>query len=285
MLGLTPQIAFSQGSIFGLVKNPDQSAPAGNQLLFFGFLDNTDEEIRIESSVGAGYESGNWYDDFQNYLTEAAGNPYRYYFSNIQTQNGFELSAVIPSNSFQQENVQLGVVSWPLRPTGLNATRGTDDVVTVNWNPVVGLTYHVYRRVSAAGGSFFRVDNPAGDLGDRGVTGNTYVDSTASADTTYDYLVIAENNFGDYSPHSAIVTPQAVSGCCETAGDANGDNNVNIGDVTTLVRRIFFFEPLPVCNDQADASGDNNVNIGDITFLINLIFRGGPNPVCGTTGS
>ena len=29
-----------------------------------------------------GYDAGNWFDDFQNYLTEAPGNPYDYHFFN-----------------------------------------------------------------------------------------------------------------------------------------------------------------------------------------------------------
>ena len=285
MLSAIPQIARSQGSIFGQVKNVDLSTPADNQLIFFGFLDNTDEEVRVEASVGAGYESGNWYDDFQNYLTEAAGNPYRYYFSNIQLQQGHILSSSIPSNSFQQENINLSAVSWPLRPTGLNASYDTSGVVTVHWNAVIGLTYHVYRRVTGAGGSLFRIDNPTGDLGDRGIDGNTLIDSSASIDTSYDYMIIGENDGGDYSPHSAIKTAQPQSGCCTTAGDASGDEKVNIADVTQLIRLIFFFEPLSVCNDQGDANGDNSVNIGDITYIINWMFRGGPGPVCGNTGS
>ena len=65
--------AFAQGSIYGTVANADLSTPTNGEISFFGYLDDTDEEIRIESSVGAGYDAGNWFDDFQNYLTEAPG--------------------------------------------------------------------------------------------------------------------------------------------------------------------------------------------------------------------
>ena len=76
-----------------------------------------------------------------------------------------------------------------------------------------------------------------------------------------------------------------VSGCCQTAGDANHDTNVNISDVTFLIARIFAGGAAPMCNDEADANGDNNVNIADVTYLIARIFAGGPAPVCGNTGS
>ena len=62
--------ARAQGSIFGLVTNPDMSIPAEGELTFVGFLDDTDEEIRLESCDGAGYDAGNWMDDFQNFLIQ-----------------------------------------------------------------------------------------------------------------------------------------------------------------------------------------------------------------------
>jgi hypothetical protein len=85
--------AWAQGSIFGTVTNSDVSTPANGEISFFGFLDDTDEEIRIETSDGAGYDAGNWFDDFQNYLTEAPGNPYDYYFYNIANGEGYPLAA------------------------------------------------------------------------------------------------------------------------------------------------------------------------------------------------
>ena len=285
MIGCAPQIAFGQGSIFGQVTNSDLSVPADGEMLFFGFLNNTDEEIRIELSVGAGYESGNWFDDFQNYLTETAGNPYRYYFQNTVNSEGAVLQKLIPSNSFQQEDISLSSVNWPARPTGLSATLDSSGVVVLSWNMDGSNTYHVYRRLHDGGGSFFRLDNPSGALSDRGVSGNMFVDSTAQNDVSYDYVIIAEDDLGAYSIHSEIATVSAFVSCCALAGDANGDGVVNIGDITQLVRWIFFFESLPVCNDQADANSDDRVNIGDLTYLVSRIFRGGPEPVCGTTGS
>jgi len=54
---------FALGSIFGLVNNSDLSVPTDHEILFFGFIANTDNEIRVINFVGAGYESGNWFDD------------------------------------------------------------------------------------------------------------------------------------------------------------------------------------------------------------------------------
>ena len=116
-----PSAAFAQGSIFGSVQNSDLTTPANGEMSFVGFLDDTDEEIRIESSDGAGYDSGNWYDDFQNYLTEAAGNPYDYFFVNSANGEAYHLAKLIPSNSFQQEDIVLASASLPSAPTNLAA--------------------------------------------------------------------------------------------------------------------------------------------------------------------
>ena len=64
MLLLYSSSAFAQGSIFGTVTNSDLTTPANGEISFYGFLDDTDEEIRIETSIGAGYDAGNWFDDF-----------------------------------------------------------------------------------------------------------------------------------------------------------------------------------------------------------------------------
>ncbi len=78
--------------------------------------------------------------------------------------------------------------------------------------------------------------------------------------------------------------PNPCPGCCDTPGDANNSDNVNIADVTFLIARIFAGGQAPPCADEGDANGDNSVNIADVTFLIARIFAGGLAPVCGTTG-
>jgi hypothetical protein len=202
--------AWAQGSIFGTVTNSNLSTPANGEITFFGFLDNTDEEIRIETSDGAGYDAGNWFDDFQNYLTEAPGNPYDYYFYNIANGEGYHLENVIPNNSFQQENVTLAPSAWPLAPVGLTVTPVSSTSVVVSWTVEPGLTYHVYRRLATSNGSFFRIDNPAGPISDHGETVNYFVDNTVDGASSYSYLVIAEDASGNYSPHSAIVNANAA---------------------------------------------------------------------------
>jgi len=197
--------AFGQGNIFGSVQNSNATVPANGEISFFGYLDDTDEEIRIETSTGAGYDAGNWFDDFQNYLTEAPGNPYAYHFFNIVNGEGFKLTGPIPVTSFQQEDIVLESVLWPAAPQGLAAQALSSSSMLITWNDNPALTYHIYRRDISSNGSLFRIDDPTGSLANPGVSDSFYIDNTPG-DTVYDYLVIAENALGNLSPHSVILS-------------------------------------------------------------------------------
>ncbi len=231
---VTPAAAFAQGSIFGTVQNSTLTTPADGDMTFFGFLDDTDEEIRIELSDGAGYQSGNWFDDFQNYLTEAAGNPYDYYFVNLTNGQSFHLANSIPNNSFQQENIVLIASSLPARPSGLVARGISSSKMFISWNGSPGSTYHVYRRLATSNGSFFRVDNPAGSLANAGVSDTFFVDTTVDGVSSYSYIVIAQNG-GQYSAHSAlatgnsaVLTPPVLTSIAPATGPSVGGTPVVI---------------------------------------------------------
>ncbi len=64
----------------------------------------------------------------------------------------------------------------------------------------------------------------------------------------------------------------------DTCGNANGDGQINIGDVVYLVEYAFRDGPAPDPYEAGDANCDINVNIGDAVYLINFIFKDGPEP-------
>lgn len=68
--------------------------------------------------------------------------------------------------------------------------------------------------------------------------------------------------------------------CCTLAGNANGDDKVNIGDAIFIVNYLFRSGPPPTCMDQANANCDAAVNIGDAVYLVNYLFRSGAAPCC-----
>ena len=206
ILALCSSESLAQGSIFGSVTNSDETVPANGEINFFGYLDNTDEEIRIDISIGAGYDNGNWFDDFQNYLTEAAGNPYDYHFFNNVNGEGFVLSDLIPNNSFQQADIILAPVVWPEKPEIITGGSISNDAVMIQWVAVGGLSYHIYRREASSNGSFFRIDDPTGSLDNPGIDGSEYIDNTLNLNDVVQYLIFAEDAAGNLSPYSDIFT-------------------------------------------------------------------------------
>ena len=202
--------AMAQGLIFGTVSNSDLSSPANGQIQFIGFVGDADEEIRLESSVGAGYDAGNWFDDFRNYLTSNPGNPYDYRFYNTSNGEGLHLEGAIPSTD-ANVNAVLGTISWPAAPLGVTAVTVASSSVVVSWNQVAGMTYHVYRRAGTSQGSLFRMDDPTGSLANPGVATRYFIDNTVDGVSSYTYVVIAEDASGNLSPHSTLITANSAA--------------------------------------------------------------------------
>ncbi|MCX6829205.1 MAG: Ig-like domain-containing protein [candidate division Zixibacteria bacterium] len=250
LMMLHTSLAFAQGSIFGAVHNANASVPANGEIGFYGFIDNTDEEIRIESSVGAGYDAGNWFDDFQNYLTKAPGLPYRYNFYNTTNFQGVVLSKTVPNNSFQQEDVTLAPVAWPVAPTGFSSRVVSGTSVVISWTRTAGLTYHIYRRPATSDGSFFRIDSPAGSLANPGVADSFYVDNTVDGVSSYHFLLIAQDGSGNLGPHSAIFTVNSASLAPPIVNSITPNIGTYLGGTPVIVRGTGF--------DMAGAT----VNIG-----------------------
>jgi len=236
LLFSAPQ-AFAQGSIFGSVTNSDASVPANGEITFVGYLDDTDEEIRLETAIGAGYDNGNWFDDFQNYLTEAAGNPYDYHFYNTANGEYAVLSGPIPNNSFQQEDIVLAPYAGSTIPTtGLTGRALSSSTVVISWVATPGLTYHVYRRLATSTGSFFRIDDPTGSLANRGVAVNYFVDNTVDGSSSYHYLVIPEDDAGNLGPmHSAILTVNSANLVAPVATAVNPNNGPYVGGTSVTI--------------------------------------------------
>ena len=69
-----------------------------------------------------------------------------------------------------------------------------------------------------------------------------------------------------------------LSGCTYLCGDANGDREINVGDVVYVVNYLYRSGPPPVPIPAGDANEDGTVDVGDIVYLVNYLYRGGPPP-------
>jgi hypothetical protein len=295
VVAAAPAVAHAQGSIFGNVQNANLTNPAVGQLLWVGFLDNTDEEIRIESSTGAGYDGAFWFDEFQNYATEVAGNPYDFIFVNIANGQYFRLEKPIPGNSFQQEDITLAAASVPVRPTGLFARAVSSARINLTWNKAVGVTYHVYRRATANNGAFRRIDDPTGNLANVGTADSFFVDATSDGATDYTYIIIGQNGSNIFSAHSvevsalassivgptiAAVTPNTGSGVSNPLVTITGTNFDVAGSTVTFdglpATNIAVVSPFAItCNIPAHAAGVVNVVVTNTASGQNSTLVGG----------
>ncbi|MCK5126614.1 MAG: HYR domain-containing protein [candidate division Zixibacteria bacterium] len=86
----------------------------------------------------------------------------------------------------------------------------------------------------------------------------------------------------DYNPDQADSDLDGIGDICDWShGDANGDDELNIGDAVFIISYAFKGGPAPEPEPSGDANCDGEANIGDAVHLINYIFRGGPAPDCG----
>lgn len=284
LVAVMPSPALAQGTIFGTVANIDLTNPDAGQLYWMGFLDNTDEEVRIETNTGAGYDGLHWYDDFQNYTTEASGNPYDYIFVNTAIDEAYRLENLIPPNSFQEENIVLSPADIPSRPDGLSAQVVSPSQIDLHWTAVAGLSYHVYRRVASNNSVFYRLDDPTGNLGNPGVAAGSFADLTSDGVSEYAYIIMAEGSSGNYSAHSDEVTILASeTGClCPAQGDLDSDGFVTSLDLGTLIDVLFVGhadvhdESCPLTRSDIDCDGfPTSLDLG---FMIDHLFAGGAGP-------
>jgi hypothetical protein len=270
--------AHAQGTIFGQVKNSDYSTPLNGYIYFIGYLDNTDEEIRLTGCTGAGYDNGYWFDDFQNYLTEAVGNPYDFHFFNFSTGEGAVLSGSIPFDSYHQADVYLSPFQWPDPPNNVDAILLPDSTVRISWEYQPGNTYRIYRRTINSNGSFFRVDDPTGSLANPGIDDSLYIDSSVDSASGYSYVVIPVNNgiIGRYSNTVSVHSDPDYFVC----GDADGNGIIQIFDISFMVAYLYLDGPAPERPEAANCDGRPELNIFDITYLVYYLYLDGPAPVC-----
>lgn len=72
--------------------------------------------------------------------------------------------------------------------------------------------------------------------------------------------------------------PKPASSAHVIRGDANGNGEINAGDVVYLIVYFFRNGPPPPTLEHGDANGDGVIDPGDMIYLINYLFLGGPPP-------
>jgi hypothetical protein len=82
------------------------------------------------------------------------------------------------------------------------------------------------------------------------------------------------------NPNQEDINENGIGDVCDfICGDANGDDDPNVGDAVFLINYVFKGGPGPDPVCAGDCNGDDQTHIADAVFMINFVFKGGPAPV------
>ncbi|HKC25450.1 MAG TPA: dockerin type I domain-containing protein [Thermoanaerobaculia bacterium] len=151
----------------------------------------------------------------------------------------------------------------PLNAYSRIATDTTGNFVVV-WDAFPSIMAQRYSGVSGAPlGQSFRV-----------VTSG-YHQTPDVATTGPGSFTVAWRGIEDLSSFSDVYAQRY---CGALAGDADGNDVVNVADVFWLINSLFAGGPQPVRG--CDANGDGKTDVADVFYLINFLFAGGKGPAC-----
>ncbi|UCD95117.1 MAG: hypothetical protein JSU69_03445 [Candidatus Zixiibacteriota bacterium] len=116
------------------------------------------------------------------------------------------------------------------------------------------------------------------DLDGRGLTLSStgLLSGTPTVYGTVSFTARAEDGIGSYDERLFDLEIEPAFMC----GDLNGDETVNLLDVTYLVSYLYREGPPPEPMQAADVDNSGAVNLLDVTYLVSYLYRDGPDPMC-----
>ena len=142
----------------------------------------------------------------------------------------------------------------PSSPANLRTVSSTIDSIVLTWTAstdnIAVAGYHVYRGTKFVGDAF----------------ATSYADSGLTANTSYSYTVKAFDAAGNMSVVSAPLSAATIAPITNTIYDLNGDKQIDILDIVTLISRL---DAVKTPIEFGDFNQDQIIDIFDITILIN----------------
>lgn len=131
------------------------------------------------------------------------------------------------------------------------------------------------------------VENPLQEDSDSDLVGDScdnciYALNPSQSDIDADSVGDSCDNCIDvYNPDQLDTDGDNIGDACDyLCGNTNGDDDINIFDVTYLISYLYMEGPPPDPIESADVNNDSVVNIFDVTYLISYLYMEGPEPNC-----
>jgi len=124
---------------------------------------------------------------------------------------------------------------------------------------------------SYIGISFNEQLHGAGFVGESGYTEVGILPFEPTGEAT---IIVTGQNRKPYTGSIAVINCEFV------CGDTDGDDIVNIFDITKLISFLYLNGPPLYPSERGNINGDDKINIFDITYLISYLYLEGPEPVC-----
>jgi uncharacterized protein (TIGR02145 family) len=79
-----------------------------------------------------------------------------------------------------------------------------------------------------------------------------------------------------------VLIIMASASFASDCGNANGDQVINLLDVSFIINGLYRGGPMPNPIQSADVNNDGKMNLLDVSYIINYLYRNGPAPNCPT---
>ena len=109
----------------------------------------------------------------------------------------------------------------------------------------------------------------------------TYSVEISAGTHTLTWVYLKDGSFNPDGDYFAVDNVAVKSDSETIPGDADGDGNVNISDVTALIDYLLNGNASDIDVDSADMNQDGNVIISDVTDLIDYLLRGDSSSIPG----
>ena len=109
----------------------------------------------------------------------------------------------------------------------------------------------------------------------------TYSAEISEGSHTLTWVYIKDDSFNPDGDYCAVDNVAIKANSASIPGDADGDGDVNISDVTALIDYLLTGNTSGIDLDGADVNQDGKVNISDVTDLIDYLLKGNTSSIPG----